>query len=347
MNLGALWRDRGHIGGARVGVLGLGTSQRLWSFKMGSFSSPGLALVSAVLLLSTGAATAQAAEDRGRLTLTAEAGPAATDHGPVHGQVTVAGSNGRYDHLVAAALRLPLRLSALPAAGGESRKILASQLSLKQQSSSGLDAGAGNALGATVPVRAIALSETFEFTAEPQGSIAQNAIALCNGLSATDREKADARRMTMPVPLVWRLTTGRLNFNWRNYDRVAPSDEILNNRDFYTEQETVETELAAHVVVSCQPLGAAVTKVTVEKPAATQKTNVVPEPAVPADVKSPAPEPVKTVTIATAQPPVCHGGMIRETGSSIDGYLCLCPGNTVRVETGAQAFACERKTAHR
>ena len=57
MNLGALWRDRGHIGGARVGVLGLGTSQRLWSFKMGSFSSLGLALVSAILLLSTGAFT--------------------------------------------------------------------------------------------------------------------------------------------------------------------------------------------------------------------------------------------------------------------------------------------------
>ncbi len=162
-----------------------------------------MALVSAVLLLSAGLASEVQASER--LTLTAEAGATDPKSGSNDGQLTVAGSNGRYDHLAAAALRLPLRLSAQPASDGENRKILASKLSLKQPASGGTDAVAVNALGAAAPVRSIALSETFEFAAEQQGAIAQNAIALCNGLSATDREKADARRMTMPVPLVWRV----------------------------------------------------------------------------------------------------------------------------------------------
>ena len=306
------------------------------TFSSQASSSQAIALASAVLLLSAGLASELQASDRLVLTAGAEAG-----------QLSVAGSNGRYDRLAAAALRLPLRLSAQPAADGENRKILASTLSLKQPASGGKDAGAVNALGAAAPVRAIALSETFEFSAEPQGAIAQNAVALCNGLSATDREKADARPMTMPVPLVWRVTTGRFNFNWRNYDRVAPSDDIQTNLAFYAEQETVETEVAADVLVSCQPMAAALAKVTVEKPAAVQKTNFVSETAQPAVVKPAASEPVKTVTIASTQAPVCRGGMIRETGSGSDGYLCLCPGNTVRVETGTQAFACERKTAQR
>jgi hypothetical protein len=57
--------------------------------------------------------------------------------------------------------------------------------------------------------------------------------------------------------------------------------------------------------------------------------------------------PVTTASLPDKSKPQCDGGMVRQIGSGDSGYLCLCPGNTRRVETGANAFACEHGSSRR
>lgn len=272
-------------------------------------------------------------------------------------KLLVTGTQGRYDRIGGAPLSQSLRLSAVVTADGAGQKIVASEVFLKQDGS-GQGANSVKALSGTAPVRSLELTGDFDFAIESNGVIAQNAIALCNGRPASDRSGAETR--TMSVPVVWRVTTGRFNFKWTNYDRVAPTEEIQNNPDFYGSRETAEAEASAEVAVVCEPIGRAIAlkpavakSVTLEpkietapvqrlaaEPIATKAAEPPLEtPAAP--VAAPA---VKTVSLErTTGRPACNGGMIREAGSSNESYLCLCPGNTQRVATGTNAFSCERK----
>ncbi len=304
------------------------------------------ALAAAALALSTPAAA------NGKVALAFSVGTA-TD-GTAAAKIYVSGTGGRYDRIGTQPLLLSLRLSADTAADSAGHKIVGSEVFLKQ-AGSGDGVGLVKAFDGSVPVPSLDLNGDFDFPLEANGTIAQNAIALCNGRPTADQAGTAARTLSMPV--VWRVTTGRFTFNWRNYDRVAPTEEIQNNPDFYANRETAEAEATAEVAVVCEPLGSAVA----HKPAPAKAAAVEPkleaapaqrlvaepvvtkaaEPQAAAAVVSPA---VKTVSLDKAVKPVCDGGMVRETGSNLEKFLCLCPGNTQRVLTGANAFRCARKS---
>jgi hypothetical protein len=234
------------------------------------------------------------------------------------GEISVEGAAGRYDRVETVSLPLPFALAAELSAEAGNLKLVGSELFLKAEGT-GKDAHGVAALPGSVPAKAIGVRQGFTFNLQPQGPVAQNAIALCNGLPAAER--GGVRKLAMGVAVVWRVTTGRFNFKWTNYDRVAPSDDIQNNRDFYGDQETADTEAIVDVPVLCQPLaGAAV--------AAAKMPSV--------------PVSLTTASLQSPGKPQCEGGMVRQVGAGDSGYLCLCPGNTKRVETGDSAFACER-----
>ena len=270
--------------------------------------------------------------------------------------IVVSGRAGRFDRVSAVTLQIPLKLDATLGEGGSGRKIVGSDLFLKQ-SGAASGAPATDARDRVVPHAQLALQKTFDFNIDPLGPVVQNAIALCNGNGA-------AATVSMSLPIVWRVTTGRFNFKWVNYDRVGPSDDIVSNPEFYADRETHEIDIAATVPVRCDGNAAPVAsasagKPTLERTAAVQaalpakKTvDVSVQPvsnATPVSLKATEIDdiPAKAVTVEAAQSrTVCDGGMLRQNGMAATG-VCLCPGNTRRVETGTNAFACERKVGRR
>ena len=272
--------------------------------------------------------------------------------------IIVSGRAGRFDRVAAARLHIPLKLDASLSEGGSGRKILGSELFLKQ--SGAASTAATDARDGTMPRAQFALNKTFAFAVDPVGPLAQDAIALCNSQGA-------AARVSMSLPIVWRVTTGRFNFKWVNYDQVGPSDEIVSNPEFYADRETQEIAIAATVPVNCEVEG---------KIAAAQPVHVKPAPvaaaapavqtAVPAKkavevspqqvsnlqpvaLEEPASELIaaKTLSVATQETRmVCEGGMVRSSGAAAS-EICLCPGNTRRIETGGNAYACKRKAGRR
>jgi hypothetical protein len=266
------------------------------------------------------------------------------------GEIPVEGAAGRYDRVETVSLPLPFALAAELSPEAGNLKLVGSEVFLKAEGT-GKDAHGVSALPGGTPAKTIRMRQGFTFELQARGPVAQNAIALCNGLPAAER--AGVRKLAMSVAVVWRVTTGRFNFKWTNYDHVAPSDDIQNNRDFYGDQDSIEAEAIVDVPVLCQPLaGAAVaTKSTAAPfkqallvPAASQ---AAPAPALKVvDDKPIVVTPVATASIADpiadGGRPQCDGGMVRQVGAGDSGYLCLCPGNTKRVETGDNAFACER-----
>ena len=305
------------------------------------------------VMLSCWALPAMAADD---VTLAVEhtSGASAQDFAAL----TVSGSQSAYDRVTGDQVSLALILSAAMAADSVGRKIITSELFLKQDST-GSGARATQAFDGATPTRSLILSRTFAFAVDAGSPVAKDAVALCNGRGAASRESEQTLAMTVPV--LWRVTTGRFNFKWTNYDRVAPTDEIQNNPDFYADRETTEVATNASVQVRCAPLTAnvaarpvpAAARQVAEKkvepaPVHVQKLTAEPIPArVPetATAKPEASVPVAAASLASASKPVCLGGMIREVGGASQSYLCLCPGNTERVAQGDNAFSCERRAA--
>jgi hypothetical protein len=260
------------------------------------------------------------------------------------GEITVEGAAGRYDRVETVSLPLSFALSAGLGVDFGSFKIVGSELFLKAEGT-GKDAHGVAALPGGVPNQSISLRQEFTLGLSPNGPLAQNAIALCNGLAASERTAV--RKLEMSVAVVWRVTTGRFNFKWTNYDHVAPSDDIQNNPDFYADQASIDAEAIAGVPVLCQPLpGAAVATIPSVAPVKQASLKPVASETTPASQpgldKPIVITPVTTASVAYKGRPQCDGGMVRQIGSGDSGFLCLCPGNTKRVETGDNAFACER-----
>ena len=267
--------------------------------------------------------------------------------------IIVSGRAGRFDRVAAATLHIPLKLDARLGEDGHGRKIIGSEVFLKQ---SGALAGspATDAREGTVPRAQLSLDKAFAFAVDPVGPLAQDAIALCN-------VNGSATSVIMSLPVAWRVTTGRFNFKWVNYDQAGPPDEIVSNPEFYADRETEEIDIAASVPVRCD--GAAAVAAT---STATVKTAPAVQAAVPvkkvvevspqrvsqlqpvaleeSDAEGIAAKPLSVATSETRM--VCDGGMVRQNGSAASG-VCLCPGNTRRIETGSNAYACERKVGRR
>lgn len=303
----------------------------------------------------------------GFLALTAMAFPAAAETVRMEGMfdeagsaadaaIIVSGRAGRFDRVSAATLHIPLKLEATLGEGGSGRKIVGSDLILKQ-SGTASGAAATDAREGVVPRAQLALQKTFDFNVEPLGPVAQNAIALCNG-------NGDAASINMSLAVVWRVTTGRFNFKWVNYDQVAPSDEIVSNPEFYADRETREIDIAATVPVRCEGESAPAAAASAAKPAV-ERTAAVHAATPTKKAVDVSVQPVSNVTPVSlkateiddipAKPvfaeasqsrTVCDGGMVRSSGT-VATEVCLCPGNTRLVETGANAFACERKVGRR
>lgn len=256
-------------------------------------------------------------------------------------ELVVEGTAGRYDRLTATRLTLPLTLTADFAADVTGFKILKSELLLKADGS-GPDALRVDTLANALPVKAIAAAQSHTLTVAAQGPVAQMAMAACNGAAVPDRA-GGARTATLNVAVLWRVTTGRSNFKWTNYDRVAPSDDILNNRDFYSDQETADGETTVTATIVCQPMASAA--VAANAPVKPVKTVALTSS--PIESRGPAkPEavaPLTTAALATSDKPQCDGGMVRQVANADANFVCLCPGNTERVAKGENAFACEKR----
>ena len=325
------------------------------------------------LFMASGLVTSAEAADDNRVTLKFSAQTERSQS--KNSEISVEGNGSRYDRVSSANLSLSLHLAGSLTAGAANHRILGSEVVLKGEA----DAAKIDVLKGYAPASTVDLNQTFDFSVAVKGAVAQNAISRCNGVPAAERGSGKSVSLTLSVPLVWRVTTGRFNFKWTNYDRVAPSQEIYNNRDFYADQESTEAEASADVTVNCQPIAVAsavVDKAAPAKPVAaapaatapaavvakTSDSNVVDaKPAVtetkltsneakpapqPDPAKSSTPAPMTTASLTSNGKPQCDGGMLRQLNSGEENYLCLCPGNTVRVETGDNAYACEKKSRH-
>ena len=370
------------------------------------------ALVCATPLAVTHAETAAvAASGRLNLQVAAQSGAAV--------ELLVEGAAGRYDRLGTTKFTLPLSLSAEPGADASGYRIIKSEVFLDAAGSATATNGVST-LTTSAPVKSISGRQDLGFDAAGQAAVSQNAIAACN------QATGGARTASIEVPVLWRVTTGRLNFKWTNYDRVAPTDDVVNNPDVYGDRDISEATTRVTATVLCQPLPAAATAsvapvkaqplvpvktelvdAAVDQPAVVaaapvaapatahvpvtqdvasdtpmkldvvKKVTLTSEPieakAAPVAVSRAAPstEPAITETVKTqATPavaptvakaavtkpaaatapiysaslpskdrPACEGGMVRQIISD-QSYLCLCPGNTKRVSTGDNAYAC-------
>ena len=295
------------------------------------------------------------------LALPAVAGPAVSlqasaqkGGGPAETRVDVLSTAGRYDRISGSKLSLVLRLAAEMTSEGAGAKIVASDLFLKQVGS-GKDAAPVSAMDGQGPQRAVRLEQPFSFPIDPLGPVAQNAISACNSLSHSSQSSSEVRETTMTVPVLWRVVTGRFNYKWVTYDRVASADEISQNLDFYADRAAEEIETSARVTVACAPVVAAVATKSQVKPASktevAEKIAVDEKPLEPVKPVAARHETAPVVTKAsvtapanTVEKPVCRGGFIRQMQSGDVSYLCLCPGNTQRVESGTNAYSCERRS---
>lgn len=271
-----------------------------------------------------------------RLTLSLVATSAADTARP---EITVAGRDGRYDRIETSSVRAALDLSAEPTDAG-SFKIVRSRLALTTDAAATEPDGV-DTLSDAVPSASQAAHSVYNLPVSLDGPVAQRAIALCNAVPVAERTNSTVRR-AMLVTIAWQVTTGRFAFKWTNYDRVAPSDDILRNPDFYADQLTQTAELRVDVDVACTPMPAAA---IASKPTAASPVRRVALTSTPiAQPAAPTPVQEQKVSQADAGKPRCDGGLVRQISTAADSFLCLCPGNTSRVETGDNAFVCERRT---
>ena len=303
---------------------------------------PLLTLIQASLLLVLPVPVAGAAGSDGLIKLTASAGS-----GPA-GRIEVHGAAGRYDRVAGRTLAISEKLQAEVSGDNPGAKIIASELTLKPAGTA-KDAPIADVMSGIAPARRLEADKIFDVAFDPLGTLAQNAISLCNGLSPGARAAPGAHTLSMTVPLVWRVTAGRFNFKWVGYDRVAPSEDMTGNRDFYGERVTEDLETSVLVNVSCAPLAAdaaiatAPSRTVAPPVAASKPVNAAPKAEHAATVPEAKPVVTRVSTAASesvAAAPSCKGGFVRQTGGA--DYMCLCPGNTHRVESGANAFACQK-----
>jgi hypothetical protein len=249
--------------------------------------------------------------------------------------IEVRGANGRYDRVASATVGLPLALSADFIATGSSFKILKSHLVLKSEgvgATSAVDLHADQG-----PVHALSRVDVFAFDLNPQGPVAQNAVALCNSLSGDPHSAGRQSIVSMGVAVRWQVTTGRFTFKWTDYDRVALSSEIVRNPDFYADQAMQDEEALIEVAVRCEPLG--------HEPA---KIAMAQEPVHHAVMAEGPVAPVYTANLLPElDKPSCDGGMLRQVSSGAQNYVCLCPGNTTRIASGDNSFSCEKRLRRR
>lgn len=254
-------------------------------------------------------------------------------------ELTVAGRDGKYDRIETSSVRAALDLSAEPADAGSFR-IVRSRLALTTDAAA-TEPDAVDTLSDAVPSASQSARSVYNLPVSLNGPVAQRAIALCNAVPVAERNTSTVRR-AMSVMVAWRVTTGRFAFKWTNYDRVAPSDDILRNPDFYADQLTQSADVRVDVDVACAPISAAA---IASKPAAESPVRRVALTSTPiAQPVAPTPVQEQKVSQADAGKPRCDGGMVRQISTAADSFLCLCPGNTSRVETGDNAFACARRT---
>lgn len=259
-------------------------------------------------------------------------------------EIKVVGSGGKYDRIATLKFVAALELSAQPA-DTDAYKVVRSRLTLKTDGTATASNGV-DALPDGMPSAAFAANTEFDLPIDGNGPIAQNAIALCNGIPTGERGHGASVRRTMSIAVAWYVTTGRFAFKWTNYDRVAPSNDILRNPDFYADQITQDAETLIAADVVCAPLSsdAIATKPAVQNPV--RQVALIPEPIAQAGARDP--KVAQQISQADIQAdigkPRCDGGMVRQMSTAAESFLCLCPGNTTRTELGANAFACERRT---
>lgn len=318
-------------------------------------------LTIAAVVVATPLASLSAAMASEDVTLTATAQALEADGR----HLTLVRKQGRYTLDDASMIRLNADLAAELDQGSSAERIVASELEIKDAGHGRPVTGAG--LSGTAPVSRLATTGDFEFRIDGNGILAQNAAAACG--SATGQ--GQHRPANMTVTVLWRVTTGRFTFSWVNYDRVAPPEGIKDNPDYYGDRQTHEKAIAVPLKLECRDDQAQAVveskpaKANTNKPAAAKSRVSVSkaddefkEPAQSTD--KPAPritvEPDKQsaqlvpaalevdgASVVAAVRPVCEGGMIRETSADAGSFICLCPGNTSRMSTGANAFACEKR----
>lgn len=279
--------------------------------------------------------------------------------------LTLVRKQGRYTLDDTSMIRLNAELAAELAEGSSAERIVASELEIKDAGHGSPVTGAG--LSGATPVFRLATTGDYEFRIDGNGVLAQNAAATCGSANGQGHH----RTANMTVTAVWRVTTGRFTFSWVNYDRVAPPQGIKDNPDYYGDRQTHEKAIAvplklecrddqAEAVVESKPANAntnkpAATKTRVSEPKAkdefkepTQSTDkpaprITVEPDTETAQLVPAALEDGGASVPAAVRPVCEGGMIRETSADAGSFICLCPGNTSRMSTGANAFACEKR----
>jgi hypothetical protein len=298
-------------------------------------------LLAAIGAVSSGSAAASD-ELASRLTLGIDA-PAASGQSHATGLV-VKGSGARYDTLAASNVSVPLRLTAAFKGDVAGYRILSTELSFKSEGTAN-GARAVNTANGAAPEGPIALDQSFDLPVTSGGPVAQQAIAACNALSASEKSDGRGNKPMIALAVAWRVTSGRFNFKWTNYDHVAPSNDILSNRDYYGEQATEQVETTIDAEVVCEPLVAAP---AVASAPAKNIRQVAFTPIESAERLAPSERassdaPVKTAVVSSTEKPVCNGGMMREISGGAASFVCLCPGNTERVSLGTNAFACEKR----
>lgn len=230
-------------------------------------------------------------------------------------------------------------------------RLVTSQLYLKQ---AGQDAGLTVLPETATGARVLDHHARLAFPVDPLGPLARDAIALCAGAA---RPQA-ALRLDMSVPVVWRVTAGRLDFAALAVSGLSASEDVLSSPALYTDAETAERENVARVEVRCEDSPAARTAGRESRKSG--KAGRLAEGAlsgVQADKAafSPSSGQEKAEASGDAEAPaasaqgkmVCDGGMVRQTSGAQTGQMCLCPGNTVRRQTGPDAFQCARRLARR
>lgn len=201
-------------------------------------------------------------------------------------------------------------------------------------------------LGNQAGERAMFLSGRFSLPIDRTGPLAQNAMMLC----ATEK----SQRVSMSVPVVWRLATGRLDFSALITAGLKPSPEILADAGFYDDRVTDVAETTVRLGVDCPPeavVAAAKPRTPERAEKAGKVANVVALAAPLAAEAEPLRDRQNSVDDAAApalEPPLaaprCDGGMLRATGA---GMACLCPGNTLKRARGLGDFVCEERFSRR
>lgn len=295
--------------------------------------------------------------------------------------LVVTSTHGRPDQIKTTTFGAVLALKAEVKQAAGTFKVLYSDLSLKSE---GAAANVVEVMTGKVGGDKLSIEDAFVFEIDPRGPTAQIAISLCATL------KGGAKSATMTVPMLFRVKTGRFNFRWMQANVSRPSEEMLNNPDFYADQETQEIETPLVVSVRCEGLVDAVAagaapkgkkeagkaegaktdvakteapktdgpkpaaaKVTSSSSATARTTPVVAKPEDKAALEpASAPEPHPAAELAgvktsEAEKFVCEGGMVRQIASEPAQFVCLCPGNMRRQESGANNYSCERRSGRR